>query len=161
MDRVAQNQAIINLMQAGGEDKKIPSGDKIANLEQELRRDEIKKDDGVQSQMNNNAETPTPEQAALQKAFAPQDVNVNNQPNPLADYSRLVQQQRNLGGLQQGLVRSMLVTTMEGQTSAQKISQRDDPGFDMLAATFGLSQKSDKTYKKQKKEKKMDWQQYL
>jgi hypothetical protein len=123
-----------------------------------LRKDEIKATTESESQGAGNKQEPTPQQKIMQEKYAPQDVNFNKNINPLANYSRLVQQQ---SGLQGSFMDGYIMSSLESRRTPNKVADETSDGYSLLANTFGLSEMSNKTQMKSKKMRKLNMQQLV
>ena len=135
---------------------------KLEVLEKELRKDEITATTERVSSMAGNFQEPTPEQREQQHYLKSQSMPVvnatfNNVDNKLADFSMIIKQMYSTNGLTGTAVEAMLMTTLDGRRDIERVTDDTQDGYDFLANTFGLVDKSKKQQKKKKPKLNSTW----
>ncbi|MES2216588.1 MAG: hypothetical protein V4481_04815 [Patescibacteria group bacterium] len=96
---------------------------------------------------------PTPEEERLIQANPDRTTeNYNNLPNPLGDYSNLMSQMK---GFQGSLNDGFIMKTLDSRRTINKITDQSGDGYNMLANTFVLHERSAKAMKKARKNPKL------
>ena len=125
--------------------------EKMSQLEKELRSDS-KDDLGKRANMAaGNAAVPTPQQRRQIQSLVPQDTGFRRTGNKLGDYSAILGQQQTDA---QNLVQPMLASTIESKRGDFRLQDANSQ-YGILSSTFGLAARSNRVWKKAKKNPKM------
>ena len=126
--------------------------EKMSQLEQELRSDNKNDKEKRANMAAGAAEVPTPQQRRQIQSLVPRDTGFRRTGNKLGDYSAILGQQR---GDVQHLAQSMLASTIESKRGDFRL-QDANAQYGILSSTFGLAARSNRVFKKAKKNPKMN-----
>lgn len=148
-----------NLMQEGDINQPQGPGEKLAprqkvglrELEDQLRKDEIRMTAQRNSEIAQTAEQPTPEQAAVQSIVKPVNPTFHNYENKLGDFSNLVKQMYTTGGFNGISADALTLSTLDSRRPIDRILDDSGDGYSLLSNSFGLADRSEKQMKRDKK----------
>lgn len=131
---------------------KAPSKDKLKSLEKELRIDTVEAATSQDSQLLGGFEGPSfdakMEQTMWKNIYLRPQVQFKYEPNLLGDYSDLMKQ---MDGELNSVADSYVISTLESRRTPAKVADTSTDGYSLLANTFGLHERSDKTQKREMK----------
>ena len=146
------NQAFADLSQTKRPNAVPAQSEKMSQLEKELRTDN-KDDKNKQANMlAGNAAVPTPQQRRQIQSLVPQDTGFRRTGNKLRDYSAILSQQRSDA---MHIAQPMLASTIESKRGDFRL-QDANAQYGILSSTFGLAARSNRVWKKAKKNLKMN-----
>ena len=145
------NQAFVDLSQPKRPNAVPAQSDKMSQLEQELRSDNKEDKEKRANEAAGNASVPTPQQRRQIQSLVPQDTGFRRTGNKLGDYNAILTQQRNDA---MHLAQPMLASTIESKKESFRLQDANEQ-YGVLASTFGLAARSNRLWKKAKKNPKM------
>ena len=145
------NQAFTDLSQTKRPNAGPVQSEKMSQLEQELRSDNKDDKEKRANMAAGNAAVPTPQQRRQIQSLVPQDTGFRRTGNKLGDYSAILSQQRSDA---MHLAAPMLSSTIESKRGDFRLQDANEQ-YSMLSSTFGLATRSNRTWKRAKKNPKM------
>ena len=146
------NKAFTDLSQTKRPNAGPVKSEKMSQLEQELRSDNKDDKEKRANMAAGNAAVPTPQQRRQIQSLVPQDTGFRRTGNRLGDYSAILGQQR---GDFQHLAQPMLASTIESKRGDFRLQDANQQ-YGILSSTFGLAARSNRVFKKAKKNPKMN-----
>lgn len=131
------------------------SDKKLHDLEQELRKDQIQATEQRNSQIADNAQVPTPNQAVEQALVNPVNATFNNVPNKLGEFNTIISSMWSTQGLNGQAAEAMFLSTLDARRPVDRITDTSQDGYNLLANQFSLPKMSDKALKQSKKTHKL------
>ena len=146
------NQAFADLSQTKRPNAVPAQSEKMSQLEKELRTDNRDDKEKRANMAAGNAAVPTPQQRRQIQSLVPQDTGFRRQGNKLGDYSAILSQQRQDFT---HLAQPMLASTIESKKESFRLEDANAQ-YSMLSSTFGLATRSNRAWKRAKKNPKMN-----
>ena len=128
--------------------------EKMSQLEQELRSDNKDDKEKRANMAAGTAAVPTDQQRRQIQSLVPRDTGFRRTGNKLGDYSAILGQQRTDAQMSH-LAQPMLVSTIESKRGDFRLQDANQQ-YGILSSSFGLAARSNRVFKKAKKNPKMN-----